>query len=234
MRLYLLELGLSPDGTPMPGYLIETDGGRRSLVDSGMSRATIGTEPFPGFHVVPEWMVDARLAELGLRPDDIDTLVCTHFDFDHAGGHGLFTRAELVAQRRQYEAATSGATTRYDATRDQWGRPGLRYRLVDGDTQLDAGVELIDTSGHTPGHQSVLVRLPNTGPVLLTIDAATSTAQLDPATYTPNPFDADPAEALASLERLRRIIAEQRVALTICGHDARQWATLRRAPQYYD
>lgn len=40
--------------------------------------------------------------------------------------------------------------------------PG-RIRLVDGDTELLPGLELIETSGHVPGHQSVLVRLPKTG-----------------------------------------------------------------------
>jgi N-acyl homoserine lactone hydrolase len=42
---------------------------------------------------------------------------------------------------------------------------------VDGDTELLPGLTLLETSGHTPGHQSVLVRLPQTGPVLLAIDA---------------------------------------------------------------
>ena len=46
-----------------------------------------------------------------------------------------------------------------------------RIRLVDGDTELLPGLELIETSGHVPGHQSVLVRLPKTGAILLPIDA---------------------------------------------------------------
>jgi N-acyl homoserine lactone hydrolase len=46
-----------------------------------------------------------------------------------------------------------------------------RIRLVDGDTELLPGLELIETSGHVPGHQSVLVRLPKTGAIVLTIDA---------------------------------------------------------------
>ena len=46
-----------------------------------------------------------------------------------------------------------------------------RIRLVDGDTELLPGITLIETSGHVPGHQSVLVRLSKTGAVLLTVDA---------------------------------------------------------------
>jgi N-acyl homoserine lactone hydrolase len=73
-------------------------------------------------------------------------------------------------QRRHYELARSGHP-RYAAARAHWDDPALRYRLVDGDTELLPGLVLIETSGHAPGHQSVLVRLPQTGNVLLAIDA---------------------------------------------------------------
>ncbi len=55
--------------------------------------------------------------------------------------------------------------------RPQWDQPKARLRLVDGDTALLPGLELLETSGHVPDHQSVLVRLPKTGAILLTIDA---------------------------------------------------------------
>lgn len=50
-------------------------------------------------------------------------------------------------------------------------QPTLRYQLIEGDIELLPGLTLLETSGHAPGHQSVLVRLPQTGPVLLAIDA---------------------------------------------------------------
>jgi N-acyl homoserine lactone hydrolase len=73
-------------------------------------------------------------------------------------------------QRQHYELARGGYA-RFAATRSQWDHPALRYRLVEGDTELLPGLELVESSGHVPGHQSVLVRLPKTGAVLLTIDA---------------------------------------------------------------
>jgi glyoxylase-like metal-dependent hydrolase (beta-lactamase superfamily II) len=49
--------------------------------------------------------------------------------------------------------------------------PGYRWRLLDGDTELAPGLTVLRTDGHTPGHQSLLVHLPQSGPVLLTGDA---------------------------------------------------------------
>lgn len=234
MRLYLLQYGLSmQDGTPIPGYLIQTDAGRNILVDTGFPIEEIGTEPFPGFHLTPEDHVVVQLARVGLSPADIDTLVCTHFDFDHAGAHDLFTDSDLVVQRSHYELAMSGTTSRFDRYRKHWDSPTLRYRLVDGDTPLAPGVELIDTSGHAIGHQSVLVRLPETGPILLAIDAAPMAGQFDPATYQPSQYDMDPAAAVASIQKLKDLMVREHVAITICGHDSRQWATLRKAPEFY-
>src|SRR5207245_6829111 len=111
-----------------------------------------------------------HLADLDLGPEDIDLLICTHFDVDHAGYHDAFTKAELIVQREHYELARSGHA-RFAAARAHWDHPALHYRLIDGETELLSGLTLLETSGHTPGHQSVLLRLPQTGPVLLAIDA---------------------------------------------------------------
>lgn len=90
MRLYLFHLGKTGSGSPAPGYLIQTDDGQNILIDSGFPHAMIGREPPPGRagpRAAEADFIGNRLAELGLRPADIDLLVCTHFDHDHAGSH---------------------------------------------------------------------------------------------------------------------------------------------------
>src|SRR4029079_12047569 len=99
----------------------------------------------------------------------IDIVISTHYDGDHAGRHAAFTQAQYVVQRAHHVDAASNP--RFAYVRPQWDQPLERIRLVGGDTQLLPGLELIDTSGHAIGHQSLLVRLPKTGAVLLTIDA---------------------------------------------------------------
>jgi hypothetical protein len=58
--------------------------------------------------------------------------------------------AELVVQRTHYDAVRSGHQ-RYAAARAHWDHPALRYRLVEGDTEIVPGVTLQETSGHAPG-----------------------------------------------------------------------------------
>ena len=108
-----------------------------------------------------------------------------------------------------------------------------RIRLVDGDTELRPGLELIETSGHVPGHQSVLVRLPKTGAILLTIDAVPFAAGF---TRDEQDDDSDPdAEATrASTIKLLDLVEREQIALVIFGHDQEQWATLKKAPEFYE
>src|SRR5712692_9398818 len=149
-------------------YLVQTSDEKNILIDSGLPA---DYTPPPGTPPAEhEKNVLEHLADLDLHPDDIDLLICTHFDVDHAGYHDAFTKAELIVQRTHYELARSGHA-RFAPVRAHWDHPALHYRLVDGDSELLPGLTLLETSGHAPGHQSVLVRLPQTGPVLLTIDA---------------------------------------------------------------
>ncbi len=235
MRLYLLQYGInSASGTPYPGYLIQTDDGKNILVDTGFPRAMIGayrqaTEPGP--RVDEEEYVVNRLAALGLAPRDIHYLIATHLDGDHAGGHHEFPDSEIVIQQEHLDMARSHE--RFQRTQDLWDAPGLHYRTVSGDTELLPGIELIASSGHKPGHQSVLVRLPETGPVLLAIDAIPRMDQRDAETRTIGPADMDEAGTRASTRKLMDLAAREGVTLIIHGHDPEQWKTLKKAPEYY-
>jgi N-acyl homoserine lactone hydrolase len=238
MRLYVMQMGhYLPPGSPVPAYLIQTDDGTNVLVDSGLPRELVGAYRQPGydgFAVDEEDLIVNRLAAIGVRPGDIRYVVCTHLDPDHAGGHDNFPEAEFIVQRSHYEEARSGQHDRFEWMRSHWDAPGLRYRTVEGDTTFLPGIDLIETSGHAPGHQSVLVRLPQTGPVLLAIDALPQAlGETAPEERTAGPFDADEAQMRASSRKLVDLAAREGVTLIIHGHDAAQWATLRLSPQYY-
>src|SRR5216684_3348588 len=160
-RLYLMQL--STTTIPLPAgqglalssgcYLVQTSDGKNILIDSGLPA---DYTPPPGTPPAKqEKQVIEHLADLGLRPGDIDLLICSHFDVDHAGYHDVFTKAELIVQHTHY-ALARGGHVRYAAARAHWDQPALRYRLIEGDTELLPGLWLIETSGHAPGHQSVL------------------------------------------------------------------------------
>ena len=235
-RLYLMQLSTSIIPTrPQPSagsagcYLIQTGDGKNFLIDSGMPADYTLRAGAP--KAENEKNVLEHLTELGLRPDDIDLVICTHFDVDHAGYHDAFPRAEFIVQREHYELARSG-DSRYAAARAHWDHPALRYRLIDGDMELMPGLLLIETSGHAPGHQSVLLRLPQTGNVLLTIDAVVLQRL-----FTPDrkgwPIE-DETQLRASTQKLLDLVAREHVTLVVFGHDGAQWQTLKKAPAYYD
>ena len=227
-RLYLMQVGDMPEyQIPLVCYLVQTDDGKNILIDSGLPE----NMPEEEKDMVNGQDVIQQLASIGLKPDDIDTVISTHYDIDHAGRHAAFTKAHYVVQRVHHSDAATNP--RFAALRPQWDQPMERIRLVDGDTELLPGLELIETSGHVPGHQSVLVRLPKTGAVLLTIDAvqfgAGFTRDEPPEGSNPN------GEAgRASTIKLLDLVEREHIGLVIFGHDNEQWKTLKKAPAFYE
>ncbi|MEP6925462.1 MAG: N-acyl homoserine lactonase family protein [Pyrinomonadaceae bacterium] len=237
MKLYLLSLAvMQPNEIPVPGYLVQTDDGANILIDTGFPHSYIENPvELPGGLQVEmrtqDYVVN-RINSIGLQPKDIDIVICTHFDPDHAGNHDIFTNAELIVQREHYELALTGHP-RFAGISEHWNHPALNYRLIDGDAELVPGVELIETSGHVPGHQSVLVRLSETGTVLLAIDAIPHSSMLNPEMRWIMPLDMDEAGTRAGTRKLVELAKRENVALIIHGHDREQWATLKQAPQFY-
>nr|NIO13379.1 MBL fold metallo-hydrolase [Xanthomonadales bacterium] len=235
-RLYVLDYGLfqvHDDGRVIgvPGYLIQTQAGLNVLVDTGFpawyaddparaSRAD-GLESFGRvLRLDHSNLPAAQLARIGLETGDIGLLVLTHTDIDHVGGIAEFPQATIVLG----QAERLLARPRYFGDRSPIAWPdNVQYRVVHEDTALCPGVALLSTPGHSPGHLSLLVRLPETGAVLLAGDAISRPAELEEGFA-----DAwDPERAQASAERLMAT-ARREGALIIYGHDPAQWNRLRR------
>ena len=235
-RLYLMPTATIHAGdqqVPVPCYLIQLSDGTNILIDSGFPAGADSWQE-PGMVITIECSVIDYLADLGLHPADIDIVICTHLDPDHAGQHAAFANAEFVVQR-EHDALARGGDERFGEARPLWDNPALRWRLVDGDTELFPGLELIESSGHTPGHQSVLVRLPQTGPVLLGIDALPfDMAQFTPEDRPVNDFDMDHAATRASTRKLLTLAEREGVKLIVYGHDWAQWQQLTSAPACYE
>jgi N-acyl homoserine lactone hydrolase len=236
-KLYLLQLSsttvpIGPNRTlemSLGCYLIQTSNGRNILIDTGIAPDAPLPPGAPKGRNVTN-VID-QLAVLNLLPGDIHTLICTHFDVDHAGYNDAFPQAEHIVQREHYELARSGYE-RLAAARTHWDRPTIRYRQVDGDTKLLQGLTLLKTNGHVAGHQSVLVRLPQTGSVLLAIDAV-----MMQHTFTPDrkawPKDDNEEQLRASTVKLLELVKRENIQLVVFGHDGSQWKTLKKSPDYY-
>ncbi|MBI1277214.1 MAG: MBL fold metallo-hydrolase [Anaerolineaceae bacterium] len=229
-RLYLMQVAFSPErNTPFVCYLVQLNDGRNVLIDSGLPDMV---QPPPGV-VMPQLSqnVVEQLGSIGIQPEDIQYVIATHFDGDHAGRLDSFKQAEFLVQRSHYENAQTNP--RFERTKNQWGNPDLHFRFLDGDTELFPGLRVVQTDGHAKGHQSVMVTLPNTGVVILAIDAVPNQEA-----YTLErqlrPVDDNLEEMIASTKKLMDLEEREKAALVVFGHDGDQWATLKKLPAFYD
>jgi len=176
----------------------------------------------------------AQLQRLGVAPESVRYIVQTHLHIDHTGALGHFPNATVVVHERELEAARAADPPHvHGYVREDFERAGLRWRTLQGDHDLfgDGRILLLQTPGHSAGHMSVLLDLEETGPVLLTADAADDRSQWEGRRALRVLHSRD--DAKRSLERLREL-AQETDALLIFGHDPESWSALRHAPQSYD
>lgn len=107
-----------------------------------------------------EWTVEAQLAKVGVRPDEIDLVIHTHLHFDHIGNNDLFPGATFIAQERELTYAINPPDWVPFYFREF--SPKVldvldRLELIDGETRVNDHVSLVRLGGHTPGSQVVLV-----------------------------------------------------------------------------
>jgi glyoxylase-like metal-dependent hydrolase (beta-lactamase superfamily II) len=168
----------------------------------------------------------AQLEEIHVASADIKLMAVSHSHPDHAGNIEMFPDTPMLVQRVEYEWAGS----RQDTVAFSKKHP---VKLVDGDYDIfgDGSLVLLSTPGHTPGHQSLLVRLPKTGPVILSGDAVHFQTSFEHR-YVPDNNWSKQA-SLQSMDKLAVIIAKEHAQLWI-NHDQPQSDSQKMLPAYYE
>ena len=161
----------------------------------------------------PDDDVGARLATAGVDVDGIDVVISSHLHFDHAGGNALVPEARVVVQRAELDHARGEDGGGYVPA--DWDT-GQDLEVIDGEHDVfgDGRVLCLPTPGHTPGHQSLVVRL-GAGDVVLTADACYLRRSLE-ARALPS-FGWDLERQRRVLDRLARLEADG--ATLVFGHD---------------
>jgi glyoxylase-like metal-dependent hydrolase (beta-lactamase superfamily II) len=221
---------------PIPSYLIEHPKGT-VLFDTGMHPALqtdaagrLGERVariFSFTTFLPGDEIDLRLQAIDRDPGRINYIVNSHLHFDHCGGNQLIPNATVVVQRREWETAQIPELAAKAGFYKQDFDHGHKLLLADGEHDLfgDGRVVCIPTYGHTPGHQSLRVRL-DSGEIVLAGDACYFCRTLRERRLPR--FVHDREAMLASLDRLAAM--EHGGARIFFGHDPEFWQSVPQAP----
>jgi N-acyl homoserine lactone hydrolase len=203
-------------------YLVKHDGDYL-LWDTGHAM----TAP----NVAPKESVVDQLAKLNLKPEQIKYVGISHYHADHTGQVASFPGATLLIGAREWDAITAPKPAQGVNYKpfEHWakGEGKLEALALDKDVFGDGSVIVLRTPGHTPGHQSLLVKLPQTGNVIIVGDAVHFRENWD-ADGVPA-FNYDRAQTVASIERLKKIAATLK-ATVIIQHDKRDIEKLPAFP----
>jgi glyoxylase-like metal-dependent hydrolase (beta-lactamase superfamily II) len=167
----------------------------------------------------------SQLEMLGVKPADIKYVAVSHTHPDHIGNVEMFPQTMLLVQKAEYEWPSPLGVGRFKLEHPVTKLEG------DYDVFGDGSVTLLATPGHTPGHQSLLLKLPNTGAIVLSGDAVHFKSNWDNRRVPSGNTDKD--KTLASMQRIADILAKENAQLWI-NHDKAQRDTLKMAPAYYD
>lgn len=208
---------------PIYATLLDTEEGY-ILIDTGMNTDGIDhpdeTWGERAKQLIPcltkEDDIGSRLREIGIKTSDIRFVINTHMHWDHTGGNRLFPDAVFVIQKAEYRFAFSPDTAIGKSYMKNHYLENVNYDLVEGDCDLCEGVRLLQTPGHTPGHQSVLITLKNGKRAIIAGDAVYTWDNIDKMIPPGNLYSYD--MAMFSLNKLKTV-REITGAAMIPSHD---------------
>ena len=184
-------------------------------------------------NVAPKVSLVDQMAKIDLKPDQIKYVGISHYHADHTGQIASFPKATLLIGAKEWDAISSpkppeGANFK---PFESWlkGDSKVEPVLTDKDVFGDGSVIMLRTPGHTPGHSSLLVKLQQMGPVIITGDAVHFRENWDSVGVPWINFDR--AQTVASIERLKKIAANLK-ATVIIQHDARDIEKLPAVPAF--
>lgn len=147
---------------PVTVFLVQGNG-HNILIDTGMSNTEIaGKYHHPGSYQPEGAAIYEQLEKMGMKCEDIDTIIFTHLHWDHVYYLDKFTNAKLYVQKAEYEFAINpiplyyksyeypvlGLTPQFD---------GKEFVLLEGECEIMDGISVYPSTGHSVGHQTVTV-----------------------------------------------------------------------------
>jgi glyoxylase-like metal-dependent hydrolase (beta-lactamase superfamily II) len=181
--------------------------------------------------------LQGQLAEIGYKPSGITYLALSHNHYDHSANANAFAGSTWLVQKAERAVmfpdtpppAPNTAAPRFSALK------ASKTMLLDGDYDVfgDGTVVIVATPGHTPGHQSLFVKLSKTGSVVLSGDLYHYPSERTLKDFTPFSALGNAAQETASKAKIEALLKEKKATLWI-QHDIIAYAKLKKSPAFYD
>jgi len=178
--------------------------------------------------------LSTQLAALDHPVDSIDFIAMSHYHADHTANGNAFAGATWIVQQAEYDMMFKEGAVDIrspDTYQDLRNAERITLNNEDHDVFGDGTVVVKTAPGHTPGHQMLFLRLANFGPLLLEGDLyhLPEERTLD---RVPT-FDFDAAMTRASRVKVEQFLKDTGAQMWI-QHDPPTYASLKKAPEYYD
>jgi N-acyl homoserine lactone hydrolase len=228
-----------PDPTmSVPCFLVVHPGGTL-IYDTGLGDKLVGRPPYltkrgASMSQAVLKTLSSQMAEIGYRADQITFLALSHMHFDHVGNANDFTgpNTTWLVQKVERDAMFGDAIPPQSLNPDYAALKTAKTQLLSGDHDVfgDGSVTIVSTPGHTVGHQVLFVKLPRTGPVVLSGDLYHYPGE---RTLSRMPDREKTTGTPASRAKVEALVKDTGAQLWI-GHDIVNFATLKKSPAFYD
>jgi len=235
----LLDRGVTITDMSVTAYLIVHPRGTL-LWDSG----TIPDELVkPGGTTVERATVhktlSGQLAEIGYKPGDINYLALSHYHYDHSANANQYSGSTWLVQAPERAAMfpdtppanpiDPNVAAKFSALKN------AKTTILNGDHDVfgDGSVVIISTPGHTPGHQSLYVRLAKSGPLVLSGDLYHYPSERTLKDFLPFGGRGNDAQEAASKAKVEALLKDKGATFWI-QHDILADAKLKKSPAFYD
>jgi glyoxylase-like metal-dependent hydrolase (beta-lactamase superfamily II) len=206
------------------------------MYDTGLNDRLVGRPLYEnvleGYTQVKFNTLSGQLADLGVTPAHIDYLVLSHYHWDHIGNAGDFVGSTWLVYKGDRDRMFSSAARAYPWFSQYSSLENSKTMLLSGDHDVfgDGTVVVLATPGHTEGHCSLLVRLKNTGPVVLSGDLYHYAEERD---LKRMPDEEKTTGTVESRQKVEDLLRRTGAQLWI-GHSMEFFRTVRKSPAWYD
>ena len=206
------------------------------LYDTGLNDRLVGRALYEniadGYGQIKFQTLSGQLADIGVAPANIDYLVLSHYHWDHVGNAGDFAGSTWLVYQGDRDQMFSKTARAYPWFGQYAALEHSRTKLLKGDYDVfgDGTVVVTATPGHTEGHCSLLVRLKNTGPVLLSGDLY---HYAEERALQRMPDEERTTGTVQSRQKVEELVRQSGAQLWI-GHSMEFFRWVRKSPAWYD